>query len=182
MLLSVLRHRLWLFALLFVGASLARAGVPISYELPTDGPLPRTCLVTLAIVDPKNPDWIISEFTAGAARTVTRSLALHPGWNELRFRGYCVGYTPFPRRPHPQSSQRKTVAPQTLGRSTQIEWLRKGGNCSSGCAAVARAREVAENGDEITFPLSFPPNSESIVPYAPSTFGPPAFHHRCLRG
>jgi len=69
--LSVLRRRLWLFALLFVCAALVRAGVPITYELPTDGPLPRTYLVTLAIVDAKNPDWIISEFTAGAVRTVT---------------------------------------------------------------------------------------------------------------
>ena len=45
--------------------------MPVAYELPTDGPLPRTYLVTLAIVDAKNPDWIISEFAAGVARTVT---------------------------------------------------------------------------------------------------------------
>jgi len=46
-------------------------GVPVSYQLPADGPLPRTYRVTLAIVDPKNPDWIISQFTCGAARTVS---------------------------------------------------------------------------------------------------------------
>ena len=46
-------------------------GVPVAYQLPADGVLPRTYLVTLAIVDPKNPDWIISTFVAGAPRTVT---------------------------------------------------------------------------------------------------------------
>jgi len=43
----------------------------VSYELPADGPLPKTYLVTLAIVDPKNTDWIISTFIAGEPRTVT---------------------------------------------------------------------------------------------------------------
>src|SRR4051794_39990953 len=47
------------------------AGVAVSYRLPTAGPLPKTYRVTLAIVDPKNPDWIISQFACGAARTVT---------------------------------------------------------------------------------------------------------------
>jgi hypothetical protein len=47
------------------------AGVPVRYELPTDGPLPRTYCVTLAIVDPKNPDWIVSQFACVVARTVT---------------------------------------------------------------------------------------------------------------
>jgi len=46
-------------------------GAKVAYELPTDGPLPKTYLVTLAIVDPKNPDWIVSTFVAGQARTVT---------------------------------------------------------------------------------------------------------------
>ncbi|HBC88726.1 MAG TPA: hypothetical protein DCZ94_17430, partial [Lentisphaeria bacterium] len=45
--------------------------VQISYELPLDGPLPKTYLVTLAIVDPKNTDWIVSTFVAGEPRTVT---------------------------------------------------------------------------------------------------------------
>lgn len=46
-------------------------GVPVSYQLPTTGPLPRTYRVTLAIVDAKNPSWIISQFASGVARTVT---------------------------------------------------------------------------------------------------------------
>lgn len=46
-------------------------GAKVVYELPIDGPLPRTYLVTLSIVDPKNPDWIISTFLAGQPRTVT---------------------------------------------------------------------------------------------------------------
>lgn len=46
-------------------------GVPVSYRLPTTGSLPQTYRVTLAIVDAKNPDWIISQFAAGVARTVT---------------------------------------------------------------------------------------------------------------
>ena len=49
----------------------ARAGVAVSYRLPADGPLPKTFRVTLAIVDAKNPDWIISQFSCGLARTVT---------------------------------------------------------------------------------------------------------------
>ncbi len=49
----------------------AATGAQVSYELPTDGPLPKTYLVTLAIVDPKNTDWIISTFVAGEPRTVT---------------------------------------------------------------------------------------------------------------
>jgi hypothetical protein len=43
----------------------------VRYQLPSDGPLPRTYRVTLAIVDPQNPDWIISQFVAGQPRTVT---------------------------------------------------------------------------------------------------------------
>jgi hypothetical protein len=31
-------------------------GVAVSYQLPTDGPLPRTYGVTLAIVDPEHPE------------------------------------------------------------------------------------------------------------------------------
>jgi len=49
----------------------APRGVEVAYRLPEDGPLPRTYRVTLAIVDPKNPDWIVSQFVAGATRTVT---------------------------------------------------------------------------------------------------------------
>ena len=32
----------------------APAGVAVSYQLPTEGPLPRTYRVTLAVTDPKN--------------------------------------------------------------------------------------------------------------------------------
>ncbi|MFZ2654037.1 MAG: hypothetical protein WAX69_03920 [Victivallales bacterium] len=51
------------------------AGVPITYQLPADGELPKTYRVTLAITDPKNPDWIISQFVAGGVRTVTKENA-----------------------------------------------------------------------------------------------------------
>ena len=46
-------------------------GAAVSYALPADGALPRTYLVTLAIVDRRNPEWIVSTFVAGAPRTVT---------------------------------------------------------------------------------------------------------------
>ena len=49
----------------------AAVGTPVTYQLPADGVLPQTYLVTLAIVDSKNPDWILSTFVAGAPRTVT---------------------------------------------------------------------------------------------------------------
>jgi hypothetical protein len=46
-------------------------GVAVSYQLPTDGPLPQTYRVTLAITAPNNADWIVSQFAAGVVRTVT---------------------------------------------------------------------------------------------------------------
>jgi hypothetical protein len=49
----------------------APIGVPVTYQLPTDGPLPKTYRVTLAAVDPKNPDWIVAQFARGIVRTVT---------------------------------------------------------------------------------------------------------------
>lgn len=52
-------------------ARAAEPGVPITYQLPAEGPLPKTYCVTLAIVDPKNPDWIVSTFVAGQPRIVT---------------------------------------------------------------------------------------------------------------
>ena len=59
--------------LLFISSvKAAESGVPIAYQLPVTGALPQTYRVTLAIVDPKNPDWIISQFAAGVARTVTK--------------------------------------------------------------------------------------------------------------
>jgi len=48
-----------------------KTGAGVAYQLPADGPLPRTWRVTLAIVDAKNPDWIISQFACGVVRTVT---------------------------------------------------------------------------------------------------------------
>ena len=47
-------------------------GVPVAYQLPVEGTLPRTFLVTLAITDRGNPDWIVSTFVAGQPRTVTK--------------------------------------------------------------------------------------------------------------
>lgn len=47
------------------------AASQIVYQLPTDGPLPKTYRVTLAATDPKNTDWIVSTFVAGGVRTVT---------------------------------------------------------------------------------------------------------------
>ena len=61
-----------------VGMSIAaeaqeiKTGVPVSYQLPATGPLPQTYRVTLAVVDEKKPDWIISQFAAGVVRTVTQ--------------------------------------------------------------------------------------------------------------
>lgn len=46
-------------------------GVKISYQLPVTGPLPQTYRVTLAITSIDDPTWIISNFVAGAVRTVT---------------------------------------------------------------------------------------------------------------
>ena len=48
-----------------------KTGVPVTYQLPTSGPLPQTYRVTLAAVDEKKPAWIISQFAAGVVRTVT---------------------------------------------------------------------------------------------------------------
>ncbi len=47
------------------------SGAAVRYQLPTAGPLPQTYRVTLAITDPKHPDWILSTFLAGQSRTVT---------------------------------------------------------------------------------------------------------------
>ncbi|MFA6290523.1 MAG: hypothetical protein WC637_02005, partial [Victivallales bacterium] len=52
-------------------AAVSRAGVPVTYNLPADGPLPKTYRVTLAIVEKNNPSWIVSQFVAGGVRTVT---------------------------------------------------------------------------------------------------------------
>ena len=46
-------------------------GAVIHYQLPTDGPLPRTYLVTLAVTDPRHPGWVVANFASGLVRTVT---------------------------------------------------------------------------------------------------------------
>ncbi len=57
----------------FTGTLLAeQIGVPINYQLPADGALPKTYLVTLALTDLDNSDWIVSTFVAGEPRTVTK--------------------------------------------------------------------------------------------------------------
>lgn len=60
-----------LFLLSIRIAITAETGVSVTYQLPVDGTLPKTYCVTLAITDPKNPDWIVSTFVAGQPRTVT---------------------------------------------------------------------------------------------------------------
>jgi hypothetical protein len=52
-------------------AAAAQGGAVVHYQLPTDGPLPRTYLVTLAVTDPRDPAWIVSNFASGTVRTVT---------------------------------------------------------------------------------------------------------------
>ncbi len=52
-------------------AAAKSVGAEVHYQLPTTGPLPKTYRVTLASVDPKDPNWIISTFAAGVVRTVT---------------------------------------------------------------------------------------------------------------
>ncbi|MDB6173597.1 MAG: hypothetical protein JWL59_2908 [Chthoniobacteraceae bacterium] len=58
------------FIFLFGHDDCGAIGVPVTYQLPVNEGA-KTYLVSLAIVDSKNPDWIISTFVAGAARTVT---------------------------------------------------------------------------------------------------------------
>ena len=53
------------------GTAASTVGAVVRYTLPADGPLPKTYRVTLAIVDAKNPDWIVSQFACGVTRTVT---------------------------------------------------------------------------------------------------------------
>ena len=47
------------------------SGAIVHYQLPTDGALPKTYLVTLAVTDPRDPNWIVSNFARGVVRTVT---------------------------------------------------------------------------------------------------------------
>jgi hypothetical protein len=46
-------------------------GAVVHYQLPADGLLPQTYLVTLAVTDPRDPAWIVANFACGIVRTVT---------------------------------------------------------------------------------------------------------------
>src|ERR1035438_1125843 len=52
-------------------AAAAAPGVEVHYQLPTDGPLPQTYRVTLAITDARRPEAILSQFVCGQPCTVT---------------------------------------------------------------------------------------------------------------
>ena len=69
---TILLSLLFLFSGVLHSADTAKTGVTVSYSLPTDGPLPQTWRVTLAIVDPANPVNVLSNFVAGEVVTVTR--------------------------------------------------------------------------------------------------------------
>ena len=68
---NLLRYTFTLMVVSLWGIVVGAVGVPVTFHLPTDAPLPHTYRVTLAIVDKDNPDWIISQFVSGAVRTVT---------------------------------------------------------------------------------------------------------------
>jgi len=70
----MLRPFLSLIACLPLATSVAAqgpTGVQVRYQLPAEGTLPKTYLVTLAVVAKDNPDWIVSQFLRGEPRTVT---------------------------------------------------------------------------------------------------------------
>lgn len=71
----------------------AAAGVPIAFQLPMTGPLPRTYRVTLAIVDRKNPNWIISQFVCGKPEKVT---VANGGKFTARWNGLDDNFMPMP--------------------------------------------------------------------------------------
>jgi hypothetical protein len=74
-----------IFSMSAIAADGTASGMPVTFQLPADGPLPRTYRVTLAIVDAKNPDWIISQFVSGGVRTVTAENGgkFTEGWDGL---------------------------------------------------------------------------------------------------
>src|SRR3954470_926033 len=82
-----------LFSALLHSADTVPAGVSVTYQLPTDGPLPKTYCVTLAIADSKNPDWIVSTFVAGQPRTVTTE---NQGKFTEKWDGLDENYMPVP--------------------------------------------------------------------------------------
>jgi len=91
-----------LFFLLRAGAQIPQSpaadavpsvGVNVSYRLPADGPLPKTYRVTIAAVDPKDPNWIVSTFASGVVRTVT---AENQGRFTETWNGLDDNYMPVP--------------------------------------------------------------------------------------
>lgn len=75
--------------------SLSHAADPatVRYRLPTEGSLPRTYLVTLAVTEKDKPDWIVSTFVAGQSRTVTRE---NDGWFTETWNGLDENFMPVP--------------------------------------------------------------------------------------
>jgi hypothetical protein len=69
------------------------SSVKISYQLPTTGALPQTYRVTLAMTDPANPDWIVSQPVCGAVRIVT---AENKGVFEEEWNGLDDNFMPLP--------------------------------------------------------------------------------------
>jgi len=120
-----------ILAILLVAASLhaqqppsPNAGAPVSYQLPKDGPLPRTYRVTLAIVDTKNPDWIVSQFVSGGARTVTAENGgkFTDNWDGLDDNfmpvppgTYAVKGIYMPARQWPVDQEWHAITPQFIG-------------------------------------------------------------------
>ena len=69
----------------------AWAGVPVSFQLPnTPGQVYR---VTLAITDPDNPDWIVSQFACGVVCTVTTE---NQGLFTMQWDGLDDNHMPLP--------------------------------------------------------------------------------------
>lgn len=80
---------------LCLGFAACAVGEPASvrYRLPVEGPLPRTYLVTLAVTEKSNPDWIVSSFVAGQPRTVTVE---NDGWFTETWNGLDENFMPVP--------------------------------------------------------------------------------------
>lgn len=68
-----------------LGQASGSQGASVTYRLPASESLPKAYRVTLAITDPKDPDWIVSTFVAGATRVVTKENGGHftEQWNGL---------------------------------------------------------------------------------------------------
>ncbi len=91
---SLLRGALLLALVLPAPAAAAEnSGAEIAYQLPLDGPLPRTYRVTLAITDPTQPGFIFSEFASGVVRTVT---AANQGRFTEHWNGLDDNFMPLP--------------------------------------------------------------------------------------